>query len=240
MPSGEAVLRLNDRNQAEVRKMLLEGAPSYEVELWLHEHNRTNKRQWVSAYTLDQFRKNFLKQDDEALDNLKKLYKEKKRQIVLAKKQDVVKRTDEYLTAQEKIVDNIIDIQERFKWIHDKIQERMKIVESKGYHFTNETVIVSYLREMRGLMGDLQKAMNPFTGDGKNGININIAQQQSEGTRVLKDVVATVLEELQPELVPKFFDLFEQRLALVQGSAGNQVNVQINQQIVDKQLVVRQ
>jgi hypothetical protein len=241
MPSGEQVLKLNDHNQAEVRRMLLEGAPDYEVEAWLRTHNRNNKRQWVSAYTLGAFRINFLKQDPETLENLKKIYREKKREKVLVEKQALVRKTDEYLSAQEKIVDNIIDIQERFKWIHDKIIERIKILESKNFHFTNESVIVSYLKEMRGLMSDLQKSMNPLLGgDGKSGnVNINISQQQVEVGKAIREVVMSVLEEMSPELIPRFLDLFEQRMIQSGTLQQQQINVQVNQNtFVDKQLKV--
>lgn len=109
------------------------------------------------------------------------------------------------MQAKKKIADDIIDSEAEILNIHDKVWERIRILESEETKHLNDRVICDYLGQARSLLMDfakLKEMQEKKAGD--TNININMVQV-NEQISILKQAIREALIEAGVEHVIPIF-----------------------------------
>lgn len=231
MATGDKILHHLEKD--EIIRRLLAGESVRDVSEWLRAKYPKRSNMWVSYLTLQRFRSEQLNLKSEVLQEVKEARELLVSERVAEQKSLIVKETPAYQEAKLAIATDIVDRGKLILDLHDKIWQRMKMLEAEPINYKTETVITQYISEMRQLMGDYHKMLIDIQKIGKNSdsqVNVQVVMQQAESQiNTVKLVVKEILQELEPALVPVFIEKMKQRLSEVQRDSPQAiVNVQVN------------
>lgn len=203
MARGDCILTHPDKD--EITQRLLKGESVKSVDMWLKMKYPRTKKNHLSWVTLQIFRKNRLNLEGEVLSEIKEQRKEDIKQAKEEQKKEIVAQTVGYMQAKKKIADDIIDSEAEILNIHDKVWERIRILESEETKHLNDRVICDYLGQARSLLMDfakLKEMQEKKAGD--TNININMVQV-NEQISILKQAIREALIEAGVEHVIPIF-----------------------------------
>lgn len=249
MPRGDSVLEHKDKD--EITQRLLNGESVKQVDQWLKIKYPRTKKNWLSWMTLQAYRKERLNLEGEVLSEVKEERKELIKKAKEEQKQELVKQSAAYIKAKRKLAEDVIDAEQEIVKIHDKVWERIKLLEAEEIKHLNDRVICDYLNQARTLLMDfmkLREEQDKKAGD--TNININMGQV-NEQLNILKQAIREALVEAgASHVIPIFLSKLNSKLqstgavfgdATVDGepavvnpvpvsnsSPVNQVNIQVN------------
>jgi hypothetical protein len=225
-----------DKN--EISERLLAGESTKSVEKWLRQKYPHHSRKWVSYLTLQTYRTFNLNLRGEVLKEIKQQNRALTTQRINEKSEVDLKNKSEYIEAKNRIAANILDFNQEILKIHDKVWERIHIMEQQAVKHQNDRVITDLLSQARGLLVDYSNMLKKQEDhkSGGNTINIQLQQQVDQRLGAMKRAIQKTLKEVAPELIPTFLDNLRMELETIKdenGLAGNtggtSVNIQVNQ-----------
>jgi hypothetical protein len=235
---GDCVLTHPDKD--EITQRLLKGESVKSVDMWLKMKYPRTKKNHLSWVTLQIFRKNRLNLEGEVLSEIKEERKEQIKQAKEDQKKEIVAQTVGYMQAKKKIADDIIDSEAEILNIHDKVWERIRILEAEQTKHLNDRVICDYLNQARSLLMDfakLKEMQEKRSGD----TNINMVQV-NEQISILKQAIREALIEAGVEhVIPIFLSKLNgklQNVSLGDTREGTVVNAPVLVQQNDSQSTV--
>jgi len=202
---------LQHKQKSDIDRMLLEGDSVEKVARWLKLQNPNTPKNWVSKMTLHHYRTNYLNVKGDVLAEIQAAKREQQEKQVVVRKQDAVKATAEYQEAKGRVVSEILDTSSTIIFIHDKIKDRIELIEQMEVKARNDEVICSYLGQLRGLLNDYHVIMKNLEKGGQTDIQVTIGEAQHQ-VEAMKEAIRETLTEIAPELVPIFLQKLTAKL----------------------------
>lgn len=233
--TGEKISAHPDKD--EITERLLSGESVRSIAAWLRQKHSSNKRFWISYLTLQRFRQQHLQLHGKVLREIKETVQTVTAERVNEQRALSIQESKPYEAAKLQIASDVLGREQLILDLHDKVWQRIKMLENEDLNYKTETVIVQYISELRQLMGDYNKMLLDWTKiekkTGDSQVNIQVIMQEAEQqVNLVKIVVKELLQDMQPELVPVFLDKLrtklEEQQAIKSVSSGTIVNVQVN------------
>jgi hypothetical protein len=199
----------------DINERLLAGESVEAVAAWLRAKFGTRKEMWVNKMTLQAYRKHFLNLDSDVLRDLKlerrkKVEEERKRRAL-----EVVHSSDAYKTAlvrgAETAVRQIEDTGSRLEELFEKVNERIKILETQKISHLNDKVIAEYIRLLKDVMKDWFEMQQKLQDNQQTNIDIDVRRITGE-LKVIKNAIRETITENCADVWPIFCEKLKQKL----------------------------
>lgn len=204
---------LNHPDKEDIVKKLVSGESVKNVEKWLSDKYPRKKRLQISFMTLQKFRKEHLNIQGDVLDDIKNKRKIKVDIEDRLEEEAIIKSTNAYQEKLNEIVDAEIDVTRRLLEMDKLIASRMEYyynLLALGGGIKEDRVFLDYINTMRSLLQDWKKYIEGFKDVRyENNVNITVVNQQ---VSILKDAVCEVLTEIEPDKVPRFIEMVDNKL----------------------------
>ena len=204
---------LNHPDKEDIVKKLVSGESVKSVERWLSDKYPRKKRLQISFMTLQKFRKDHLNIKGDVLDDIKNKRKIKIDIEDKVEEEALIKSTNAYQEKINEIVDAEIDVTRRLLEMDKLIASRMEYyynLLALGGGVKEDRVFLDYINTMRSLLQDWKKYIEGFKDVRyENNVNITVVNQQ---VSILKDAVCQVLTEIEPDKVPRFIEMVDNKL----------------------------
>lgn len=232
MARGDAVIKHPDRE--EITQRLINGESVKAIEAWLKQKYAKAPRKQISYLTLQVYRKERLNLEGAVLAEVKQERKEHIKQAREEQKKEIVENSYAYVEAKRKIAENLINVETEIVSIHDKVWQRIRVLEAEETKHLNDRVICDYLNQARTLLVDyvkLQTEQEKKASSTNININMGVVNQQ---VNMLKQCIREALVECGAEhVVPSFLEKLNEKMShmRVENEANgtyNQVNIQVN------------
>lgn len=234
MAAGDKVLAHPDCN--EIMERLAAGDSVDNVETWLRSRYPTNKNRWISYLTLQRFRQTHMNLKGQVLAEIKSEAHKISASKVEEQKHNAVVNSSAYETAKLTVAQGILNQNNLMLELHDKIWDRIRLMEAQEVNYKNDAVIVEYLSQLRQLMMDHHKVImdnNKVAAKNEGPTNVQVViQEAQEQITTLKRIVLEILSEMDPSLIPKFLEKVRTQMQAAvptnASASGTTVNVQVN------------
>jgi len=234
---GKKILRHPDKDQ--IDSMFQEGYSAEEILNWI-KVKRKHRMYWPSVASLNSYRQNFLNITTEQL-------KQKRQQLLDSGSKDkqgidaiaLQITNNELREIKEKAKTDVIKIMDNFKFIQDKIKERLEIVEKGSigpdgtviFKARNEEVFEKYLGRLESLMSTYQKVSDQI--EKKASLNapteISITTEKiNQYSDIYKTIMQKILTRLDPGLLSEFLDIYQEEMGKANSGSSEQVKISIN------------
>ena len=221
-PTGAAVLKHPDKN--EIVDMLSKGVSVKKVETWLKEKYPDDKSKHISWMTIQEFRKNYLKLYGDALEQVKIQSKKEEQIEKYSDNLDEVRSLPAYQKAVKNIAQNHIDLKERLLDIDNVIWQRIKDhieeVKTNGEAIKRDTQLERWVSLAKSLLNDYARLIENKP-DSVHQHNVNITVM-NDYVSAIKESIREILVEIDPEKVPRFLELCDQKIKKLQLPSGEQ------------------
>jgi len=213
MAKGDSIINHPDKD--EITQRLLNGESVKQVDMWLKMKYPNTRKKWISWMTLQAFRKERLNLEGEVLSEIKEERKDLIKKAKEEQKQELVKQSLSYIQTKRKLAENVLDVETEIVNIHDKVWQRIKIMEQEETKHLNDRVICDYLNQARTLMMDFMKLReNQEKKAASNNTNININMGEvGQQLSILKQAIREALVEAgAAHVIPIFLDKLGHKL----------------------------
>lgn len=189
-------------------KLLRDGKGVRYVKKVLQEMFPNDKSKWLSVPTLQAFRKEHMKLEGDALDDVKKVARQKKNEKALSKEHTVVKSMTTYKEKLNEIVDLHIDIKRGLVGMEKLITSRLEaffdsLSNGEG-SIDREKLLQGYFDRYFMMIDKWAKYVDKVADyKVEANINVNVIQDQMA---VLRQAVHELLQEMDPELAIGFLN----------------------------------
>jgi len=189
-------------------KLLLEGRGVRYVAKTLKEMYPDDRKKWVSVPTLQKFRKEHLKLEGDALEEIKMAKRSKERKKDLKKEHTQVKNLPSYRRKLEEVVDQHIDIRSSLVGIHALLESRIEqffdMAQSGEAARDDEKLLQGHFDRYLAVVEKWAKYVEKLADHRvEHNINLTIVNEQMA---LLRTAVSNVLGRMDPELAVKFVD----------------------------------
>lgn len=229
MAFGEKIDAHPDKQ--ELIERLLAGESVREAAAWLKQKYPANRRRWISYLTLQRYRQEHLNLKGQVLKEVKATAHELTAERVQDQRVIALRDSPEYDAAKTTIAKDILKKDQLILDIHDKIWQRIQLLEEEGTNYKNDAVICEYISQMRQLMMDYHKMVMDIDkaskrSEGPTNVQV-IVQQAQDQINMLKKIVIEVLQEMSPELIPVFLEKVKEKMPGSPSAGNTTVNVRV-------------
>lgn len=231
MPRGDSVL--DHPLKQEIDERLLAGEGVHSVAKWIKQKYPRAPKYWITYATLQEYRKRYLNLEGEVLQEIKQerraLMKEKKKEAQLQKTKD----SAAYQKAKRRLAEDLFDTQTEFLNIHDKIWQRIRVLEAEETKHLNDRVICDYITQARQTLMDYHKLVEAMEKKESSAMDVDLEEIQ-EQQRLVQQCIIEALQETTPAAIPLFLEKLEEKLGAAQveemttPSKSKQINIQVN------------
>jgi hypothetical protein len=202
-----------DKNRI-VKWMTTDGMGVRKVSKMLREMYPNDKDKQLSVPTLQAFRKEHLKVEGDALDDLKKAARDKTNSKALSKEHTVVKNLPSYKQKMAEIVDLHVDIKRGLvgmeKLITARLEDLFDTAQCGEATIDKEKLLQGYFDRYFMMIDKWAKYIDKVA-DFRVEANINVTVIQ-EQMAVLRQAVHELLQEMDPELAIGFLNRLNLRV----------------------------
>lgn len=205
-------------DKEEIIRRLTDGQSLDKIVNWLNRKyvgKRKNLR--VSRKTLQGFRKDFLQLEGAAL---LKLQEKRLKEIAEQDKKrakTLLNKSPAYQGALAEVTNRIVDKETRLKQIDQILETQIYNMNDlvDGKDLKAHKVLIEYIKEWRGLVQDWAKLIEGQPDSRvQHDININMVRDE---VAVIKNVVISILREIDPVLQELFFDRMDEEFKKLEG-----------------------
>lgn len=215
----------------EITEKLLSGESLQSVADWLKSKYPKRKKFWISYLTLQSYRKFHLNLEGEVLKEIKEQNRQMELQRLEEKEAQTFKNNEQYQKVKKRVAENLLNVNEEILKIHDKVWERIHILEQQAIKHQNDRVITELLSQARSLLVDYSNMLKQQEDSEKNKgttVNIQFKQQVDQKVGAMKQAIRKTLQIMAPELIPTFLENLRNEFdALEKGDDSNAVEVQV-------------
>lgn len=191
-----------------ITKLLLDGKGIRHVKKVLQEMYPNDKKLWLSVPTLQAFRKEHLKLEGDALDDLKKAKRLHTNNKALQKEHTQVKNLPTYRQKLEEAVDLHVDIKRGLvnmeKLVTARLEDLFDSAQRGEATIDKEKLLQGYFDRYYIMIDKWAKYVDKVA-DYKVEANINVTVIQDQ-MAILRQAVHELLQEMDPDLAIKFLD----------------------------------
>lgn len=201
-----------DKNR--IVRWLLEGKGVRKVCKMLKEMYPDDKKMWLSTPTIQAFRKEHLKLEGDALDDIKKTKRQHLHERELQKEHTQVKNLPTYKQKLQEIVDLHLDIKHGLvgmeKLITARLEDLFDAAQRGDITIEKEKLLQGYFDRYFIMIDKWAKYIDKVA-DFKVEANINVTVVQ-EQVAILRQTIHELLQEMDPEIAISFLDRLNNRM----------------------------
>lgn len=195
-------------------RWLKEGKGVRWVSKTLREMYPDDKSKQLSVPTLQEFRKTHLKLEGDALEDIKKVAREKAGEKAIAKEHTAVRNLPSYKAKLNEVVDLHIDIKrslvEMDALVRSRLEDLFDLAQSGEISVDKEKLLQGYFDRWIMAIEKWAKYVDKVA-DYRVEANINVTVIQDQ-MAVLRQAVQELLQEMDPELAVGFLDRLNARM----------------------------
>jgi len=202
-------------DKEEIISKLTNGESVRGVEAWLREKYPKNKNLWITAVTLQEFRKKCLQLEGAVLQDLQEKREEKKKETEAIELQQKVAMTNAYNDKLNEIVDTKLDVARKILELDSLIEDRMAywfnaIKSGEESASKGDKELRLFMDRMMNLLGQYKKFVDGMA-DKTVDYNVNITVVNDQIT-MIRDVMRDCIAEMAPEQAMIFMDKLNKRM----------------------------
>lgn len=199
----------------EIVQKLCAGESTRALEGWLKQKYPHSPKLQISYMSIQMFRKNYLKIDDQAIKDLQK----HRRELQIVKKreqeQETIQQSKAYQVGlsnyvQDSIIDYNAEIVRLMEECKDGISQLKELNIKKASHL-NHIAISGYLDKYKGVIEMHRKMIESQDKKAGNRLNADYADLQQK-LNIMVDCVKQVFNQTEPELLFEFTRLLKDKM----------------------------
>jgi hypothetical protein len=237
---GEQVQRHKAR--VEIDQQLKDGYSPDEVSKWL-KNTYKHRMYWISAPTLNDYRKNFLQLDEEELKRKRRILLETgntreanqiERHLTT---QEVIDSNNELIKIKEEAKKEIVTVLDNFKYIQDTVKTRINEVINRANDpnmarqvTRNEELLERYLARLESMSVQFQKIMDKIEEKEikKKPVEVSLTTQKIEQySDIYKNILQKVVTKFDPSLMGEVMETIQEEFAKVGGTSQTTTTISI-------------
>ena len=227
----------------EINAQLSAGVNPADVSNWLKRKYGADKMMHISGVTLTAYRNNWLQMGKQELEQKKMELKAKRKtgDVNAIETFTAVREfTEAKAAATKRIETDIVNVLDNFKFIQDKLRERMAMFEAKTidddgnpvWNVRNEEVFLAQIARLESMNNSFIKAVNDMKKQeqkaGTTDIQITV-HEMNKYAESFRNILQRILIELDAALIPRALEIYTEEISKIDGvSSQNQLNISIS------------
>ena len=200
----------------EIVQKLIGGTSTRELEAWLKAKYPHSPKLQISYMSIQHFRKNYLKIDNQALLDLQKHRRESQVLKKREQEQESIQQTKAYQVGLSNYVqDSIIDYNAEIVRLMEECKEgisQLKELNIKKHSHLNHQGIVGYLDKYKGVIEMHKKMIESQDKKAGNRLHADYADLQQK-LNIMVECVKQVFNQTDPELLFEFTRLLKDKMS---------------------------
>lgn len=205
-------------DKEDIIRRLTSGQSLDKIVNWLNrKYNGRRKNLRISRKTLQDFRKNFLQLEGDALQKLQEKRLQEIAEQDKKRAKTLLSKSPTYQSALAEVTNRVVDKETRLKQIDQILETQIYNMNDMvdGKDLKAHKILIDYIKEWRGLVQDWAKLIEGRPDSRvQHDVNINMVRDE---VAVVKNVVISILREIDPMLQELFFDRMDEEFKKLEG-----------------------
>lgn len=202
-------------DKEEIISKLTNGESVRAVEAWLKEKYSKNKNLWITAVTLQEFRKKNLQLEGKVLKDIQEVGKAQKQKEEEIEKQHQLQMSDAYKKKINEIVDAKLDVARKILELDTIIEDRMEywfnaVKSGEESASKGDKELRQFMDRQMNLLAQYKKFVEGLA-DKTVDYNVSITVVNDQ-INLIRDVIRECIAELSPEQAMIFMDKLNKRM----------------------------